>query len=351
VSQWLVEKASTLLRTRSNRRDFLTTAAVVGSALTVAPKKYVLEPVSAYTAVCACLGQDCPCGSLCCADGYHEFCCTINKGQNTCPAGSFAGGWWKADGSMYCNGPRYYIDCVGLCTKCNQDCSQGHYCTNCDTLTCGCANGDCNNRRSGCRTFRYGQCHQEIACSGKIACRIVSCTPAWLLENSCTNSSATDNHTANHTAECLLHPPPPPIVGMAATVDGKGYWLVAADGAIFTFGSAGFSGSMGGKPLSQPITGMAADRDANGYWLVATDGGIFAFDSENDGSTGGQRLNQPIVGMAGKSDGKGYWLAAADGGVFAFNAPFVGSMGGQPLNKPIVAIAGAPDGKGYWLVA
>jgi hypothetical protein len=44
---------------------------------------------------------------------------------------------------------------------------------------------------------------------------------------------------------------------MAATPDGKGYWLVASDGGIFTFGDATFSGSEGGVPLSKPIVGVA----------------------------------------------------------------------------------------------
>jgi hypothetical protein len=34
---------------------------------------------------------------------------------------------------------------------------------------------------------------------------------------------------------------------------------------------------MGGKHLDQPITGMAPTPDGKGYWLVATDGGIFTF--------------------------------------------------------------------------
>src|SRR4051812_23593854 len=49
-----------------------------------------------------------------------------------------------------------------------------------------------------------------------------------------------------------------PLVGMASLPDGSGYWLVAADGGIFTFGNAPFLGSMGGVPLNQPIVGMAA---------------------------------------------------------------------------------------------
>ena len=47
-----------------------------------------------------------------------------------------------------------------------------------------------------------------------------------------------------------------PIVGMAATPTGNGYWLVGADGGIFTFGDATFYGSTGAMHLNQPIVGM-----------------------------------------------------------------------------------------------
>ena len=144
-----------------------------------------------------------------------------------------------------------------------------------------------------------------------------------------------------------------PIVGMASTPDSQGYWLVASDGGVFTFGDATFHGSMGGSPLNQPIVGMAATADGKGYWLVASDGGIFAFgDAVFDGSMGGSPLNQPIVDMAATADGKGYWLVASDGGIFAFgDAVFDGSTGGTPLNQPIVGMAPTPDGNGYWLAA
>ncbi|HET9894011.1 MAG TPA: LppP/LprE family lipoprotein [Streptosporangiaceae bacterium] len=142
-----------------------------------------------------------------------------------------------------------------------------------------------------------------------------------------------------------------PVVGMAARPDGKGYWLVAADGGVFAF-DAPFAGSMGGKPLNAPMVGMAATPDGQGYWLVGADGGVFSFgDAKFHGSEAGHHLNAPVVGMAARPDGKGYWLVAADGGVFSFNAPFYGSMGGQHLNAPVVGMAVTPDGKGYWLVA
>jgi len=34
-----------------------------------------------------------------------------------------------------------------------------------------------------------------------------------------------------------------PVVSIALTPDGKGYWLVAADGGVFAFGDAPFEGS------------------------------------------------------------------------------------------------------------
>jgi hypothetical protein len=149
-----------------------------------------------------------------------------------------------------------------------------------------------------------------------------------------------------------------PIVGMASTPGGGGYWLVAADGGIFSFGNARFFGSTGSIHLNQPIVGMASTPDGGGYWLVAADGGIFSFgDAQFYGSTGGIHLNRPIVGMSPTASGHGYWLVASDGGVFAFgNAGFYGSVPGilqpgQSLNKPVVAIITASNGAGYFMVA
>ena len=174
-----------------------------------------------------------------------------------------------------------------------------------------------------------------------------------------------------------------PIVGMAATPDGKGYWLVASDGGIFTFGDAGFYGSTGGitstsrssawpppptaratgwwpptaasspsaTPAStaRPAASTSTSRSwawpppptarATGWWPPTAASSPSAT-PRFFGSTGGIHLNQPIVGMAATPDGKGYWLVASDGGIFTFgDAGFFGSTGGQPLNKPIVGMA------------
>ncbi|HMC41776.1 MAG TPA: hypothetical protein VKI20_02100, partial [Acidimicrobiales bacterium] len=144
-----------------------------------------------------------------------------------------------------------------------------------------------------------------------------------------------------------------PIVAMVTTRTHHGYWLVASDGGIFTYGDAGFFGSTGNIRLSRPIVGMAATPSGHGYWLVASDGGVFAFgDAPFFGSTGGTALSRPVLGMAARPAGDGYWLVASDGGVFTFGAaPFAGSTGNIALKSPVTGVAATPSGQGYWLVA
>jgi hypothetical protein len=390
----LAERLGSYLAERTSRRSFLARTTLTATALSVGPIDFLLRPVTAYAFICQCASGSCSCDQQCC-DGYTQFCCTINNGINACPSGSFAGGWWKADGSQYCAGPRYYIDCMGVCQGCG--CSGGNFCTSCDGLTCACALGNCNNRHVGCTEFRYGQCHQEIACSGRISCRVVSCTPPWMLDPTCSQVARTDDTTANHFAPCqdgrtgartlpvvgMAATPTGkgywmvdaagtvgvygdatsygdvahmtlnrPVVGMAATPSGMGYWLVATDGGIFSFGDAVFYGSTGNIRLNRPIVGASDDHASAGYRFVAADGGVFDFNAPYFGSTGNMRLNQPVVGMAATASGNGYWLVAADGGVFTFgDARFYGSTGNIRLNRPIVGMAATPAGNGYWLVA
>jgi hypothetical protein len=141
-----------------------------------------------------------------------------------------------------------------------------------------------------------------------------------------------------------------PVVGAAATPDGRGYWLAGADGGVFSFGDAPYLGSMAGRRLSAPVVGLAATPDGRGYWLVGADGAVYAFgDAPYEGSMAGRPLNAPVVALLPSASGGGYTLAAADGGLFALgDARFLGSGVGR-LSGPVTAAAGTPDGGGVLL--
>ena len=132
---------------------------------------------------------------------------------------------------------------------------------------------------------------------------------------------------------------------MAATQDGGGYWLVAADGGVFAYGDARYEGSMGGTTLARPVVGMAADPATGGYWLVAADGGVFCFDAPFEGSVAALVLNRGVVGVAPTPDGGGYWMAGADGGLYALgDATYQGSVAVPPLAGLTVVLDPGHDG-------
>jgi hypothetical protein len=97
---------------------------------------------------------------------------------------------------------------------------------------------------------------------------------------------------------------------------------------------------------------MSADSRTGGYWLVAADGGIFTFNVPFYGSMGGHALNQPVVGMTPQPDGAGYRIVAGDGGVFDFgDAAYYGSLPGEGVQNPqVTTMAGSVDGNGYYLI-
>ena len=46
--------------------------------------------------------------------------------------------------------------------------------------------------------------------------------------------------------------------GIVGTTDGRGYWIVGQDGSLYSYGDAGFLGSLVGLGLSASIVGAAA---------------------------------------------------------------------------------------------
>ena len=127
--------------------------------------------------------------------------------------------------------------------------------------------------------------------------------------------------------------------GMTSTPDGKGYWLVASDGGIFSFGDAAFYGSKGEPRSTSRSSGWPPllTVRATGSWRPT----VGSSPSVTPPSTA--RRAEPTASTSRSSGwpslptASGYWLVASDGGIFSFgDAAFYGSKGGTPLNKPIV---------------
>ncbi len=336
MSTRLLDRAGKAIAARTSRRSFINKAAIVGSALATVPAAYVLRPGTAYGALCSCNNQSCDCGAQCC-DGYTEFCCTLT-GENTCPTDTVPAGWWKVDGSSFCTasgapGPRYYLDCNAMPAG---PCGSGGVTRATDLCDCSCADGDCSNRKACCTAFRYGQCSQSISCLGPIVCRIVTCTPPWRFDASCTTATATDNNTRWHHAACLDRPTPERGPLPALFEDGVwtlGYSLEdgsAADTVTFTFGQAGDIPIMGdwngdGTHTVGVVRGtrwLLRDENTSGPATVS-----FDFGSPGDTPVVGDWDGDGVFGIGVRVGGSSEWRlretpsAGEPDRVFEFGSP------------------------------
>ncbi len=94
---------------------------------------------------------------------------------------------------------------------------------------------------------------------------------------------------------------------MTPTPTGKGYWMLAANGALFPFGDAHNYGTAAG----QQIVGMSATPDGKGYWEVARSGRVFNFgDAHSYGDVSNLGVND-VIAIAGTSPALNPGIVAA----------------------------------------
>jgi hypothetical protein len=185
IPQRLAHSIGSRLERRLSRRS------AAGSALAVAPVRYLVRPGTAWAVI-----EPKHCKRGLCADGYTAFCCEIERGRNTCPDGSYIAGWWKCTnykgrGLCHQEGVRYYIDCNRI---------PGTVFVG----GCQCANGDCGRRRVDCNRFRYGQCNTQIQGATEVVCRLIVCqNPATVSGMNCNGTEMVDDNTCHHEAGCL----------------------------------------------------------------------------------------------------------------------------------------------------
>ncbi len=90
------------------------------------------------------------------------------------------------------------------------------------------------------------------------------------------------------------------------TTPREGYYLYDNRGNTYGFGNDSYLtylGNPGFLSLNAPIVSMATTPSGGGYWMTGSDGGVFAYgDARFFGSTGNIRLNKPIVGMAATAE-------------------------------------------------
>lgn len=169
LADQMTDAAGRTLEGKTSRRGLLVRMTIFGSAMTLAPLKFLMRPGSAWAFSTTC--SSCSTG-LCATSSNSAFCCTI-YGTNACPSGTTACGWWRCCiSTLYCtSGNRYFVDCCG-------GCGAGH-----------CVGDSCGNRKTCCYPKSWDNCSG----TGTIQCRAVLCVPPSQVYSAC----GTKDHTEN----------------------------------------------------------------------------------------------------------------------------------------------------------
>jgi hypothetical protein len=181
-----------------------------------------------------------------------------------------------------------------------------------------------------------------------------------------------------------------PVVGRTSPAPTPGYWLVGADGGVFSFnapffgsGTSACVASYAGLPGPDfCASAISSTADGGGYTILTPftfSGGVnlqqpaiaMQFGDASGSASCAQHFSAaggsgslplgfvfPWAGIASTPSNHGFWLLTEGGTVATcgdaayFGEPGVGIGSGNSIVFPdAVGIAATPDGKGYWVVA
>jgi len=197
ASQRLAERVAGFLGAHTSRRGFIARTAVIGSALAVNPGGFVLRPARRTPRSAGRLQTAPP------ATPPSAVRRTVPTSAH--PARSWVAGGRPTDQATAAvdRATTSTVRTRALAAARAAAATTPSARRPASTAAATATSGSCDQRRVSCNYFRYGQCHQEIGCGGPVACRVVSCTPPYELFGECSNASATDNATTEHSAPCL----------------------------------------------------------------------------------------------------------------------------------------------------
>ena len=159
---------------------------------------------------------------------------------------------------------------------------------------------------------------------------------------------------------------------IAATEDGRGYYILEENGRVHTYGSATYYGdlvSTGVDALNRAVD-IATKPDGTGYWIVCRDGRVYNFgDTINGGNISTTTAAYNMMAAApneawaiqitataieSTSTGDGYWVINGPGEVFAFgDATDYGDTPNGQWEGPLDwarGFARTSDDGGYWIL-
>lgn len=132
----------------------------------------------------------------------------------------------------------------------------------------------------------------------------------------------------------------------------NGYWVVAANGQVFHFGSAGDLTDNSGNGISTIVIAAEGHPSADGLWTLEQSGRVHSYGASTYyGDPSGTDMPHDFIDIAATPSGNGYWLLRSTGGVYAYgDADYYGEIPSAAIiGQTATAIAAHPTSGGYWI--
>ena len=123
----------------------------------------------------------------------------------------------------------------------------------------------------------------------------------------------------------------------AVGAQGNGYYELADDGSVYSFGDAFPYYYTYGRGPRGSVALVNRPRQSDGYWIAGADGSVYALgEAQFYGSASNFKLSSAVAGMAATPSGNGYWLAGTDGGEYSHLAmPAIAALHRNSPSMPL----------------
>ncbi len=130
--------------------------------------------------------------------------------------------------------------------------------------------------------------------------------------------------------------------GSVPTPSGNGAWLLAPRGRVVALGDA----TVTAPALSVPVAAIAASYNGKGYYLIGSKGEVSASAGASAIESNGPVTNSKVIGAAAASNGKGMWFVTFTGQVIGVGGVTNGKLPKGNYNRVIARATG----EGFWAV-
>jgi len=135
------------------------------------------------------------------------------------------------------------------------------------------------------------------------------------------------------------------VADVIANPAGPGGWTFSTHGSVYPFGGTSNYGQPGNQPPPFVAVAAAATADGHGYWVLTANGTVYSYGDARPATSGAAAVHvlpqdTHAVAIIPEADAAGYWIVTSSGAVLNENGAPSLSGATQTGGAPVAAAGG-----------